>query len=84
MEMETGKMINRISNRLRRRSRKVQETVGISGARGNILDYILVESEKHNVYQKEIEKALENGDTEKALELIRKMIDRTQKGIEDN
>ena len=54
--METGKMINRISNRLRRRSRKVQETVGISGARGNILDYILVESEKHNVYQKEIEK----------------------------
>lgn len=34
--------------------------------------------------QKEIEKALENGDTEKALELIRKMIDRTQKGIEDN
>ena len=43
--METGKMINRISNRLRRRSRKVQETVGISGARGNILDYILVESE---------------------------------------
>lgn len=34
--------------------------------------------------QKEIEKALENGDAEKALELIRKMIDRTQKGIEDN
>ena len=54
--METGKMINRISNRLRRRSRKVQETVGISGARGNILDYILLESEKHNVYKKEIEK----------------------------
>ncbi len=34
--------------------------------------------------QKEIEKAIEEGDTEKALELIRKMIDRTQKGIEDN
>ena len=34
--------------------------------------------------QKEIEKALENGDPEKDLELIRKMIDRTQKGIEDN
>ena len=33
---------------------------------------------------KEIEKAIEEGDTEKALELIRKMIDRTQKGIEDN
>ena len=49
-------MINRISNRLRRRSRKVQETLGITGAKGNVLDYILVESEKHNVYQKEIEK----------------------------
>ena len=34
--------------------------------------------------QKEIEKAIEEGDKEKALELIRKMIDRTQKGIEDN
>ena len=54
--METGKMINRISNRLRRRSKKVQETIGITGAKGNIMDYILVESEKHNVYQKEIEK----------------------------
>ena len=54
--METGKMINRISNRLRRRSKKAQETIGITGAKGNILDYILVESEKHNVYQKAIEK----------------------------
>ena len=54
--METGKMINRISNRLRRRSKKVPEAIGITGAKGNILDYILVESEKHNVYQKEIEK----------------------------
>ena len=55
-EMETGKMINRISNRLRRRSKKSQETIGITGARGNILDYILLESDKHNVYQKDIEK----------------------------
>ena len=54
--MDTGKMINRISNRLRRRSKKSQETIGITGARGNILDYILLESEKHNVYQKDIEK----------------------------
>lgn len=54
--METGKMINRISNRLRRRSLKVQESIGISGAQGNILDYILVESVHRNVYQKEIEK----------------------------
>lgn len=54
--MEAGKMINRISNRLRRRSKKARERIGITGSKGNILDYILVESEKHNVYQKEIEK----------------------------
>lgn len=53
--METGKMINRISNRLRRRSRTIQEAIGISGAQGNILDYILIESTFHSVYQKEIE-----------------------------
>jgi DNA-binding GntR family transcriptional regulator len=34
--------------------------------------------------QKEIEKAIESDNKEKALELIRKMIGRTQKGIEDN
>ena len=49
-------MINQISNRLRRRSRQVQEAIGISGAQGNILDYILVESRQRSVYQKEIEK----------------------------
>ena len=54
--METGKMINRISNRLRRRSKRAQETLGITGAIGNILDYIIGESEKRSVYQKEIEK----------------------------
>lgn len=52
----SGKMINRISNRLRRRSGKAQETIGITGTKGNILNYILLESEKHNVYQKDIEK----------------------------
>ena len=41
--MQIGKMINRISNRLRRRSVEVQKSVGISGAQGNILDYILVD-----------------------------------------
>ena len=38
--MQTGKKINQISNRLRRRSRAIQETIGISGAQGNILNYI--------------------------------------------
>lgn len=53
--MQTGKMINRISNRLRRRSRAIQESLGITGAQGNILDYIIVESGIHSIYQKEIE-----------------------------
>lgn len=53
--MQTGKMINRISNRLRRRSHAIQESLGITGAQGNILDYIIVESGSHSVYQKEIE-----------------------------
>ena len=51
--MQTGKLINGISNRLRRRSQVVQKRIGISGAQGNVLDYILVESENHPVYQKE-------------------------------
>ena len=53
--METGKVINRISNRLRRRSAAVQETIGISSTQGLILDFILVESQKRSVYQKDIE-----------------------------
>ena len=53
--MQTGKLINQISNRLRRRSQKVQEAVGISGAQGNILSYILVEGTRRSVYQKDVE-----------------------------
>ncbi len=34
--------------------------------------------------QKELEKAIKEKDYEKSEELIAKMIDRTQKGIEDN
>lgn len=56
--METGKVINRISNRLRRRSAALQETLGMSGAQGNILNFILVEGQKHSIYQKDIEKNL--------------------------
>lgn len=53
--METGKIINKISHNLRRRSQAVQETIGISESQGRILDYIIVEGEKRNVYQKDIE-----------------------------
>ena len=54
--MVTGKMINKISHRLRRRSQAVQKTVGISEAQGRILDYILVEGARRPVYPKDIEK----------------------------
>ncbi len=53
--MQTGKMINKISNRLRRRSQLVQQKTGLSGAKGNVLDYILAESAARPVYQKDIE-----------------------------
>ena len=44
--MDTGKVINKISNRLRRRSVALQEKLGMSGAQGNILNYILVDGRK--------------------------------------
>ena len=54
--MNTGKVINKISNRLRRRSVALQERLGMSGAQGNILNDILVDGRKRPVYQKDIEK----------------------------
>ena len=54
--MDTGKVINKISNRLRRRSVALQEKLGMSGAQGNILNYILVDGRKRPGYQKDIEK----------------------------
>lgn len=54
--MDTGKVINKISNRLRRRSVALQEKLGMSGAQGNILNYILVDGRKRPVYQRDIEK----------------------------
>ena len=72
--MQTGKKINQISNRLRRRSRAIQETIGISGAQGNILNYILVESQSRSVYQKDIEQefGLRPSTATKALKSLKK------------
>lgn len=53
--MEIGKSINKISNRLRRRSKNVQQALGITNAQGGILDFILVEGCDRAVYQKDIE-----------------------------
>ena len=54
--METGKIINRISNRLRSRSQAVHTELGIGSAQGKVLNYVLVESVHHSVYQKDLEK----------------------------
>ena len=54
--MVTGKMINCISNRLRNRSQEVHTQLGIGSAQGKILNYVLVESEAHSVYQKDLER----------------------------
>lgn len=53
--METGKLINKIANCLRRRSMEIQKSVGLPGTQGAILDYILVESGQRNIYQKDVE-----------------------------
>ena len=47
-------MIN--SNRLRNRSQEVHTQLGIGSAQGKILNYVLVESEAHSVYQKDLER----------------------------
>ena len=49
-------MINSISNRLRNRSQEVHTQLGIGSAQGKILNYVLVESEAHSVYQKDLER----------------------------
>ena len=53
--METGLMINKLSNCLRRRSAEIQRSVGVSGSQGAILDYILVETAHGTVCQRDIE-----------------------------
>lgn len=54
--MNTGLMINKLSNCLRRRSGAIQRSVGVTGAQGAILDYILVESALGEVCQRDIER----------------------------
>ena len=49
-------MINCISNRLRNRSQEVHTQLGIGSAQGKILNYVLLESEAHSVYQKDLER----------------------------
>ena len=54
--MDTGKLINKISIRLRRRSEKMGKNFGITEIQGRILDFILVDGRDRPLYQKDIEK----------------------------
>lgn len=54
--MDTGKLINKISIRLRRRSEKMGKNLGITEVQGRILDFILVDGRDQPLYQKDIEK----------------------------
>ena len=54
--MDTGKLINKISIRLRRRSEKMGKNLGITEVQGRILDFILVDGRDRPLYQKDIEK----------------------------
>lgn len=54
--MDTGKIINKISIRLRRRSGKTGKKLGITEVQGKILGFILVEGRERPLYQKDIEK----------------------------
>lgn len=54
--MDTGKLINKISIRLRRRSEKMGKNLGITEVQGRILDFILVDGRDWPLYQKDIEK----------------------------
>ena len=54
--METGKIINRISNRLQRFSPTTQSKLGIGQTQASILRFLLVETAKRSIYQVDIEK----------------------------
>ena len=53
---DVAKYINILSNRLKRRSKKIENMLGITSGQGSILRYIMLESSMHKIYQKDIEK----------------------------
>ena len=70
--MQIGRQINKISNHLRRRTQRIQKNLGLSGSQAFVLDYIMVESLKKPIYQKDIEKEF-GMRASSATELIRTM-----------
>ena len=78
--MDTGRLINKLSNCLRRRSAETQKRIHISGTKGQILNYILIESQKRPLVQRDVEQefglrpstATEMLQTLQAADLIRR------------
>ncbi len=54
--MDAGQYINMLCNRLRRHSCKFQEQLGLTREQGNILSFVLLAGERHNLYQKDVER----------------------------
>ena len=54
--MDAGQYINMLCNRLRRHSCKFQEQLGLTREQGNILSFVLLEGERHRLYQKDVER----------------------------
>ena len=66
--MDIGKKSsNHLSSRLRSRSQAVHAKLRIENAQGKILNFILVESALHPVYQKDIEKEFSHHITQSSL-----------------
>lgn len=55
-QTDAGRYINKISNRLKRQSKRVEEQLGLTTAQSNILSYILIEGTDTKLYQKDVEK----------------------------
>lgn len=55
-QTDAGRYIQKISNRLRRQSKRVQKQLGLTTAQSNILSYILLEGTDTRLYQKDVEK----------------------------
>lgn len=53
--MDTGQLISKISIRLKRRSGKTGKRFGVTETQGRVLEYILLESGGHPLFQKDIE-----------------------------
>lgn len=53
--MDTGLLINKLSNCLRRRSARLQKDLGVSSVQSSVLDYLLVETGRRPVVQRDIE-----------------------------